>query len=54
MGNILLMDLLFPAARQRVLAVLLLQPQSAFHLRELAREGLIQRAARRTAAGAAA
>ena len=32
-----LMDLLFPAARQRVLAVLLLQPQSAFHLRELAR-----------------
>ncbi|MBB1603709.1 DNA polymerase subunit beta [Variovorax sp. UMC13] len=32
-----LMDLLFPAARQRVLAVLLLQPRSAFHLRELAR-----------------
>ncbi|KAF1022887.1 MAG: hypothetical protein GAK30_00826 [Paracidovorax wautersii] len=31
------MDQLFPAARQRVLAVLLLQPQSAFHLRELAR-----------------
>lgn len=32
-----LMDLLFPATRQRVLAVLLLQPQSLFHLRELAR-----------------
>lgn len=32
-----LMDLLFPAARQRVLALLLLQPQSALHLRELAR-----------------
>lgn len=32
-----LMDLLFPAARQRALAVLLLQPQSSFHLRELAR-----------------
>lgn len=32
-----LMDLLFPAARQRVLAVLLLEPQAAFHLRELAR-----------------
>ena len=32
-----LMDVLFPAARQRVLEVLLLQPQSAFHLRELAR-----------------
>lgn len=32
-----LMDLLFPATRQRVLAVLLLQPQSSFHLRELAR-----------------
>lgn len=31
------MDLLFPAARQRVLALLLLQPQSSFHLRELAR-----------------
>lgn len=31
------MDLLFPAARQRVLAVLLLQPQASFHLRELAR-----------------
>jgi predicted nucleotidyltransferase len=32
-----LMDLLFPGARQRALAVLLLQPQSTFHLRELAR-----------------
>ena len=32
-----LMDLLFPAARQRVLAVLLLQPEADFHLRELAR-----------------
>lgn len=32
-----LMNLLFPAARQRVLAVLLLQPQQALHLRELAR-----------------
>lgn len=31
------MDLLFPAARQRALAVLLLEPQAAFHLRELAR-----------------
>ena len=31
------MDLLFPAARQRALAVLLLQPQASFHLRELAR-----------------
>jgi len=37
MSNTSVMDLLFPAARQRVLAVLLLQPQSAFHLRELAR-----------------
>ena len=37
MSNTPLMDLLFPAARQRVLALLLLQPQSAFHLRELAR-----------------
>lgn len=38
MSNILtLMDTLFPAARQRVLALLLLQPQAAFHLRELAR-----------------
>ncbi|MDQ8034788.1 MAG: nucleotidyltransferase domain-containing protein [Bordetella sp.] len=37
MSNTSAMDLLFPAARQRVLAVLLLQPQSAFHLRELAR-----------------
>lgn len=32
-----LMDLLFPATRQRVLAVLLLQPHAGFHLRELAR-----------------
>lgn len=32
-----LMDVLFPAARQRVLALLLLQPQQSFHLRELAR-----------------
>ena len=32
-----LMDLLFPGVRQRVLAVLLLEPQAAFHLRELAR-----------------
>jgi len=32
-----LMDLLFPATRQRVLAVLLLQPDASFHLRELAR-----------------
>jgi len=31
------MDLLFPAARQRVLGVLLLQPERSFHLRELAR-----------------
>ena len=31
------MDLLFPAARQRALAVLLLEPQATFHLRELAR-----------------
>lgn len=37
MSNMPLMDLLFPAARQRVLALLLLQPRSAFHLRELAR-----------------
>ena len=32
-----LKDLLFPAARQRALAVLLLQPAAGFHLRELAR-----------------
>lgn len=32
-----LMDLLFPATRQRALAVLLLQPETDFHLRELAR-----------------
>lgn len=32
-----LMDLLFAGARQRVLAVLLLQPTASFHLRELAR-----------------
>ncbi|WP_341540213.1 nucleotidyltransferase domain-containing protein [Plasticicumulans lactativorans] len=31
------MDLLFPATRQRALAVLLLQPEADFHLRELAR-----------------
>lgn len=36
-NNSSLMDLLFPGTRQRVLAVLLLQPQSAWHLRELAR-----------------
>lgn len=32
-----LMNLLFPVTRQRVLAVLLLQPDASFHLRELAR-----------------
>ena len=32
-----LMDVLFPLGRQRVLAVLLLQPEKSFHLRELAR-----------------
>lgn len=32
-----LMDLLFPATRQRVLAQLLLHPQESFHQRELAR-----------------
>jgi len=32
-----LMDLLFGSTRQRVLAVLLLEPDAAFHLRELAR-----------------
>lgn len=38
MGNTIdLMDVLFPAARQGVLAVLLLQPEASFHLRELAR-----------------
>lgn len=37
MSNTSLMDLLFPAARQRVLALLLLEPQASFHLRELAR-----------------
>jgi predicted nucleotidyltransferase len=38
MSNIhTLMDLLFPSARQRVLATLLLQPDEGFHLRELAR-----------------
>lgn len=36
-NNSSLMDLLFPPARQRVLAVLLLHSQEAFHLRELAR-----------------
>jgi predicted nucleotidyltransferase len=38
MSNIIaLIDLLFPATRQRVLATLLLQPGEGFHLRELAR-----------------
>lgn len=38
MSNTLaLMDLLFGSTRQRVLAVLLLEPDAAFHLRELAR-----------------
>lgn len=38
MSNTLpLMDLLFPGARQRGLAQLLLQPENNFHLRELAR-----------------
>ncbi len=38
MSNIsALMDLLFPATRQRVLAQLLLHPEESFHLRELAR-----------------
>jgi predicted nucleotidyltransferase len=38
MSNIsALMDLLFAGTRQRVLAVLLLQPAEGFHLRELAR-----------------
>jgi predicted nucleotidyltransferase len=38
MSNALaLMDLLFPGARQRVLATLLLHPGEGFHLRELAR-----------------
>lgn len=37
MSNTSLMDLLFPAARQRVLALLLLQPRVSFHLREAAR-----------------
>ena len=32
-----LMDILFPVGRQRVLAVLLHQPEQSFHLRELAR-----------------
>ncbi|TCO82660.1 ArsR family transcriptional regulator [Plasticicumulans lactativorans] len=36
-NDIALMDLLFPATRQRALAVLLLQPEADFHLRELAR-----------------
>lgn len=39
MSNILaLMDLLFGTTRQRVLAVLLLEPEASFHLRELARQ----------------
>lgn len=38
MSNILhQMDVLFPGTRQRVLAVLLLEPDQSFHLRELAR-----------------
>lgn len=37
MSNDSAMDLLFPTARQRVLALLLLEPRSTFHLRELAR-----------------
>ncbi len=37
MSNTTLMNLMFPAARQRVMAALLLQPQASFHLRELAR-----------------
>lgn len=38
MSNIdFLMDVLFPATRQRVLALLLLAPGEAFHLREIAR-----------------
>jgi predicted nucleotidyltransferase len=37
MSNTSSMDLLFGAARQRVLAQLLLQPEHSFHLRELAR-----------------
>jgi predicted nucleotidyltransferase len=38
MSNTLpLMDLLFPGTRQRALAVLLLQPDTEFHLRELSR-----------------
>ena len=37
-NNTSLMDLLFSPARQRVLAILLLQPDSTFHLRELARQ----------------
>ncbi|MDH5821721.1 nucleotidyltransferase domain-containing protein [Luteimonas sp. RD2P54] len=36
-NNTALMDLLFGQARQAVLAVLLLQPEASFHLRELAR-----------------
>lgn len=32
-----LMDLLVPTTRQRVLAILLLQPETSFHFRELAR-----------------
>jgi DNA-binding MarR family transcriptional regulator len=33
-----LMDVLFPSTRQKVLSVLLLQPDAVFHLRELARQ----------------
>lgn len=36
-NNLGLMDLLFPATRQRALARLLLEPGQTFHLRELAR-----------------
>ncbi|NCT68324.1 MAG: nucleotidyltransferase domain-containing protein [Rhodanobacteraceae bacterium] len=38
MSNTALIDLLFPVARQRVLAQLLLAPEASFHLRELARQ----------------
>jgi predicted nucleotidyltransferase len=37
-NNSALMDVLFTPARQRVLAILLLQPEATFHLRELARQ----------------
>lgn len=38
MSNDLLMNLLFPAIRQRLLAVLLPQAQQTFHVRDLARQ----------------